>query len=454
MPRELTPDQQRQAARDFAQKTARTRTDQPLPYTFAIHDKGDGNPHVHLMISERIYDGINRTRETWFARHDKARPDATGARKTEDLKPREWLENTRESWAVTGNQWLEKAGYMPRLDHRSNADRGIDRPPGLHVGPKAWNMEQKGIVTERGDAYRQRQAEQQAFDQAQAEAQAVAAELAALDAQIAAQAAEQARRDAALEAWADEVWAEFATPEPQAQAVDLEPQPDPLAEAVEPEPTPEPQALAVDTDPDPQAQDEPDPLQHIWEEMINAKAHPAQAAAVDVEPEPTPEPEAAALDVKEEKRLALLAAEHNRVDDLKAIVLRNDFDTQFIDRLHDEADFCESREAKRYIVSLQPERERERREKQHNRLVDYYETIKVDEEQKLPCSAGRDAQGRHICVGADNDNNVRSLILVDDKGKIQEEHGDPDFAEETGRIVQEHVKQLQQQQRKKGYLTQ
>ena len=185
LPRELTQEQQRQAARDFAQKTARTSTGQPLPYSLGIHDKGDGNPHCHVMISERVYDGLDRTPEKWFSRADKNRPDQTGAPKTRDLFPKEWLDQTRESWAVTGNQWLAKAGYAPRLDHRSNAARGIDRPPGKHIGPRAFEMESRGIRTERGDAYRERLKLQEEWDQAEAEAAAVAAELAEIEALLA-----------------------------------------------------------------------------------------------------------------------------------------------------------------------------------------------------------------------------------------------------------------------------
>jgi hypothetical protein len=95
-------------------------------------------------------------------------------------------------------------------------------------------MEQRGIKTERGDAYRERLKLQEAWDQAEAEAAAVAEQLDALDAQIEAQAAaeafaaemaaaeQQALADqAALSAWYDRIWAD--TPAPEAEA---EPEPD------------------------------------------------------------------------------------------------------------------------------------------------------------------------------------------------------------------------------------
>ena len=46
-----------------------------LPYTLAVH-RGDGeNPHAHLMFSERVNDGIERSREQWFRC---TKPEGTG----------------------------------------------------------------------------------------------------------------------------------------------------------------------------------------------------------------------------------------------------------------------------------------------------------------------------------------------------------------------------------------
>ena len=49
---------------------------------------------------------------------------------------------------------MEKKGSLARIDHRSNAERGIDELPTIHMGVAACQMEKKGIVTERGELNR------------------------------------------------------------------------------------------------------------------------------------------------------------------------------------------------------------------------------------------------------------------------------------------------------------
>lgn len=140
LPVELSAQQQIELARDFAQQLT---ADENLPCTLAIHDKNDGNPHCHLMISERVNDGVERTPDQWFRRHNSKKIESSGARKTESLKPKEWLENTREQWSNMCNSALEQHNIEARIDHRSHVERGIDATPGLHLGPSANGYEQR-----------------------------------------------------------------------------------------------------------------------------------------------------------------------------------------------------------------------------------------------------------------------------------------------------------------------
>ena len=143
LPIELNPQQQLQLANEYVQSVARTVVDEPLPCTYSIHAGGGSNPHVHMMISERINDGVLRDPASWFSRACTKNKNAAtgGARKTEDLKPKDWLENTRELLARLSNSALEIAGRHERIDHRSNAARGIDADPGTHAGPTTLSME-------------------------------------------------------------------------------------------------------------------------------------------------------------------------------------------------------------------------------------------------------------------------------------------------------------------------
>ena len=151
VPRELTADQQVELAGAFCRELAQTK-DGPLPFSFAMHKGHDrGNPHCHLMISERVNDGHARSPETWFKRAGK-QPEKGGAKKTEELKPKEWLYQTRALWAERANAALKRAGHETRIDHRSLEDQGIDREPTVHMGPAAAAMERKGKKTDRGKA--------------------------------------------------------------------------------------------------------------------------------------------------------------------------------------------------------------------------------------------------------------------------------------------------------------
>ncbi|MDW2138043.1 MobA/MobL family protein, partial [Vibrio sp. 2128(2023)] len=96
LPVELTLDQQRELVDEFARHLTEGER---LPYTLAIHAGGGENPHCHLMISERINDGIERPAAQWFKRYNGKTPEKGGAQKTEALKPKAWLEQTREAWA-------------------------------------------------------------------------------------------------------------------------------------------------------------------------------------------------------------------------------------------------------------------------------------------------------------------------------------------------------------------
>ena len=93
---------------------------------------------------------IERSPATWFKRYNAAAPEAGGARKTTALHPKDWLLETRAAWAAQTNQALERAGHAIRIDHRSLEAQGIDRVPGIHLGPQVLEMEARGIQTERG----------------------------------------------------------------------------------------------------------------------------------------------------------------------------------------------------------------------------------------------------------------------------------------------------------------
>ena len=153
LPNELSRAEQIQLCQGFAQHV----TGGELPYTLAIHagqskdGKRPDNPHMHLVFSERVNDGVDRAAELWFRRAaTKDRdPETGGAKKTDRTKPRAWLDETRADWAKWTNQALEEHGSHIRIDHRTlyaqradaeargdaAAARALNRAPQMHLGP-------------------------------------------------------------------------------------------------------------------------------------------------------------------------------------------------------------------------------------------------------------------------------------------------------------------------------
>ncbi len=114
------------------------------PYQYAIHNKPAAlghvpQPHLHLMYSDRINDDIDRSREQHFRRFNPAEPQRGGCRKASGGKLpavlRADLIAARRTCADIINAALQASGYDARVDHRSNAERGIAVEPGRHLGP-------------------------------------------------------------------------------------------------------------------------------------------------------------------------------------------------------------------------------------------------------------------------------------------------------------------------------
>ena len=61
----------------------------------------------------------------------------------------------RAAWADVSNRYLERAGREERIDHRSNAARGIDEISTIHEGVAAQALERKGIISDRCEINRQ-----------------------------------------------------------------------------------------------------------------------------------------------------------------------------------------------------------------------------------------------------------------------------------------------------------
>ena len=198
-----------------------------MPYTLALHagrstEPGTpDNPHLHLVFSERVNDGVARGADAWFRRAAPAGrdPASGGARKSERTKPREWLEETRQAWAAQMNRAFDRAGVSDRVTAESHAselararaagdtaeqERLLLNPPSEHIGPAAKHRWEERSPEHKPDRYAEwEQASAAARDVRLAHARDVAQAAEArqrierIDAQIAALEAEQRQAEAA-----------------------------------------------------------------------------------------------------------------------------------------------------------------------------------------------------------------------------------------------------------------
>ena len=139
-----------------------------------IHDKKDGNPHSHIMLTMRPFEengewGAKAKKEYILDKNGNKTYSKNGNAKSRKIETTNWnkketLEHWREQWAIYANKALEKANRKERIDHRSYEDQGIDKLATRHEGPTVRAMEKKGIKTEIGDINRKIKEENQKIE--------------------------------------------------------------------------------------------------------------------------------------------------------------------------------------------------------------------------------------------------------------------------------------------------
>jgi ATP-dependent exoDNAse (exonuclease V) alpha subunit len=147
LPREVEAGRRLAMVQDFVR---REFVDRGMVADLVIHNPraGDGGeqPHAHVMLTLRTLttEGFGPKAREW---------NAAGL-----------YEAWRERWATYTNRELVLAGSTARVDHRSLADRGVDREPEPKLGPTAARLERQAraatandnttpeAVTDRGQA--------------------------------------------------------------------------------------------------------------------------------------------------------------------------------------------------------------------------------------------------------------------------------------------------------------
>ena len=161
LPKEIPREDQIELVRGYCQENFVSKG---MCADLAIHDKEDGNPHVHIMLTLRPLDENGK----WMPKSHKVYDlDENGEKiklpsgyyashkeKTTDWDEQSKAEEWRHSWEVYNNRYLEKNGIEERLDMRSYERQGVDKIPQIHMGPAVYWMEKRGIPTFIGDLNR------------------------------------------------------------------------------------------------------------------------------------------------------------------------------------------------------------------------------------------------------------------------------------------------------------
>lgn len=192
LPVEMTRDKQIECVRNYINDNF---VSVGMIADWALHDKGDGNPHAHIMLAMRGMD----EHEQWLqkqksvfanARDESGKPiynpdlpsynpadkdntskyripvlDENGEQKKRvrsgkgceylwekiSIPANDWNEHSkaevwRRSWAEHCNRYLDANS---KIDHRSYERQGIDKEPTIHEGVVARQMEKVGKVADR-----------------------------------------------------------------------------------------------------------------------------------------------------------------------------------------------------------------------------------------------------------------------------------------------------------------
>ena len=124
----------------------------------AAQNEGWEKQYPYKVGKKKVYMTPSAAEAQGLVRADK-HPKSTRYGRQNPISERwnseEQLTAWRAAWADVSNRCLERAGREERIDHRSNAARGLDEQPTIHEGVTARALERKGIIADRCEINRQ-----------------------------------------------------------------------------------------------------------------------------------------------------------------------------------------------------------------------------------------------------------------------------------------------------------
>lgn len=167
LPKELNREQQIKVVREFVEQL----TVQGMCADWSLHDKGDGNPHAHIMLTTRSIEPSGK----WAPKSKKIYDldengnkipiidKKTGQQKVDSGNRKQWknhkedynnwndnerVEEWRNAWETVCNKYLSEDR---KIDHRSFKRQGKVKIPTIHEGYAARAIERRGEVSERAE---------------------------------------------------------------------------------------------------------------------------------------------------------------------------------------------------------------------------------------------------------------------------------------------------------------
>ena len=118
-------------------------------------------PHAHILLTLREIDEQGKwkpksRKEYILDENGEKIKLKSGNYKSRKVNLNDWNEpdkakEWRENFSKKANEYLEKNGIVKRIDPRTFEDQGREELPQIHLGTASYQMEKKGIKTERGN---------------------------------------------------------------------------------------------------------------------------------------------------------------------------------------------------------------------------------------------------------------------------------------------------------------
>ena len=186
---EFSPEEQIRILKEYVRENF---VNQGMCADIAVHNKGDGNPHAHIMLTMRSIDKNGQ----WMDKKKKDYIlDKNGNKQYDPIKKtykhktinindwdnKENMEKWRESWAIINNREFERMGIDERIYHESYEKRGVFQIPTIHLGVQASALEKMSIDSDLGDINREIKKSNMAFNR---ELEAIEAEILELKSKV------------------------------------------------------------------------------------------------------------------------------------------------------------------------------------------------------------------------------------------------------------------------------